>query len=129
MIIFVIGLPNSGKTTYAKNFECVVHVDDYMVAPAKNIIPNIIKDINLYLTNNDVVLVEGVLFSATMRKRILDGIDKYVYKQCIYLNVDMPECVSRENRGREISMIKEIAKIFQPPKYDEGWNKIVIVNN
>lgn len=125
--VLICGLPNAGKTTFSKQFENVVHLDDVIYTAPKERIPNTAKEINSLSDKNDIV-VEGVFFLASTRKKLLSLLDFECKKTCVWLCTSKQICIARENRGREVSMIQQLHEQFQPPTLDEGWDEIIVIN-
>lgn len=124
-MILICGLPNSGKTSYSKQYKNVVHLDDYMVEGKKakeyfSICNKVAKNLG------DNVVIEGVYNTARLRKKLL-SLFPDSKNTCIYLDTDYDECIKRESRGRDLEIINMWNKIFEKPSVDEGWDKIIIV--
>ena len=65
-MILIIGIPNSGKTTYSKNFEKVIHYDDFkLTTPDRHI------QILTLIKNNDNICIEGVYEDSKHRKDLV----------------------------------------------------------
>lgn len=121
MVTLIFGVPNSGKTTYSKRYENVIHLDD--VEPVDG---SPIKAICEQLSNTDGdVAVEGVILFAKYRKRICEAYKGDGKRVCIWLNIPLEECERRENRGRGLYMTRNCHDVIEPPTYDEGWDEII----
>lgn len=123
MFTLICGLPNSGKTTYSNKFDNVIHIDEI---PVINKSP--IKTVIELLNTTDDICVEGVFPIVSDRKKLIDAY-KGKNTKCIWLNTPYEECVKRENRGRKEVLIKNCHSIFEPPTYEEGWDKIIIIGD
>ena len=114
MLILIVGLPNSGKTTYSQQFHDVIHLDD--VGSMREIC-------RMVSTDRDVV-IEGFIGLPRHRREILNEY-KGDYRKCIFLDMTFEESVRRENRGRAEFVLKNASVFFTPPTYDEGWDAII----
>ena len=113
MLTLICGLPRAGKTTYAEQFDDVIHFDKYGVY--RGVIHQI------YAKNGDVV-VEGIYHQQYQRELLIRA---YQGKgtRCIWLNT--PQEVRQARKGWN----KRCDYPFEPPTYDEGWDEIYIVRN
>ena len=118
IIKLIIGFSNSGKTSYSEQFKNVFHLD---------------QAFSIYeLPQKGDIVIEGVYLRKKMRKKILDAIDKNKYEKiCIWIDTPIEICIEREHEGRKRpdALIYSQAISFQPPEYDEGWDKIIIIRN
>jgi len=88
----IMGLSNSGKTTYSLKFNNVVHLDDlYNLSLAEKQ--------EIYSSTEEDVCIEGIYLRRKDREFILDAI-KAEKRICIFLNTPLEECLSRETRKR-----------------------------
>lgn len=127
-IYCIIGLPGSGKTTYAnylskiKNIS-VIHKDNYFKQDAFTLLNN-------ELTYNDVIY-DALLFNIKQRKELLSNLI-ICKKYLIIMNTSLEECLRRNsqrvghNRLPE-SAIYNLHKKFEPPSLCEGWDEIYYV--
>lgn len=115
----IIGLPNSGKSSYAERFHNVIHYDDYLGQPEE------VRQAAYKAAGGDVT-IEGIYNTVAARKTVLDAVnaDRRV---CIWLDTPPEECSRRENRGRSQLLMRLHQKIFEPPTPDEGWDEIIVV--
>lgn len=122
MLTLICGIPNAGKTTYSKNFENVIHLDEIQ---STQFSPT--REIELLLKGVEGdVCVEGVYCSARSRKKLLES---YEGKgtTCIWLDTSIDVCVSREDRNRSTVLVRNCAHVFEPPTYEEGWDEIIVI--
>lgn len=112
MLTLVCGQPRAGKTTYAKRFDKVIHLDECGYRKVEK---------HVRRAEGDVV-VEGVYDKAMERKRLVKAHDGSGFK-CIWL--DTPDEVRRSRYGWD----KFCDRDFEPPTYDEGWDEIVIIRS
>lgn len=121
-IVCVMGYPNSGKTTYSKNYSTIIHLDDYPYIDT--IIANNI--INTITTDEDVCIEGDKLNHISFRQiflPILFNKFKYANKICVFLDTPKNICVYRENRGRHINQM--LMYNIDQPSFDEGWDDII----
>lgn len=116
-MILIIGHPNAGKTTYSAQFDNVFHLDDFPLSKFLNCNKAVSK------TDGNVV-VEGIYNLRCRRERLLEAVkNKKCERVCIWLDVDIEECIRRETRGRTQSVVEN--DFFEAPTFDEGWDKII----
>lgn len=116
MMILICGLPNSGKTTYSKQFKNVVHFDDFGY-----------KVFEIVEKGKGDFTVEGVFLLRSMRTKLLKAYKGNGKRSCIWLDVSPEECVKRENRNRAKYLIWNCHSVFEPPTLDEGWDELIII--
>lgn len=124
MLTLICGIPNAGKTTYSQYYNNVIHLDDVMPTHKSHLdtVCNILQQ------EYGNICVEGVFLSKHSRKKILQAYQG-IKKICIWLDTPLEICISRENRNRSVMIIKNCHMLFEPPTYDEGWDKIVRIYN
>lgn len=141
--IMLCGLPGSGKSTYAEKLAA----SGYTVISSDAIRYELFGDENDQ-SNNGLVFAtmrrcmlecfdhgQNVVFDATNinrkdRKETLKVIPSYVRKICHIIWAPFDLCVEQDNhRARTVGpdVIMRIAKKFQMPYYDEGFDVITIV--
>ena len=146
ILYYLVGLPASGKSTWAKNKEN----NNTILISSDNMRKELYCDINNQEHNGELfqkinkrvkdLLKQGknVIYDATninSKRRIsflkeLKKID--CYKQCIYFGENIMTCISNDmNRNRNVGydVIKRMYKNLQIPMYFEGWDDIEIIRN
>ena len=142
--IMLVGLPASGKSTYAENLR----QKGFHVHSSDKIREELTVDINSQDKNTEVFrelhkriksdLQNGIscVYDATninmrRRKAFLDEIKKYDCKKtCVLFLIPIEVCKERnQNRERKVpnEVFDKMLKQFQCPYYYEGWDKIEIV--
>lgn len=116
--VLICGISNSGKTTYSKNYDNVLHLDDYKSFAKCNE--------ELEKQNNDVC-VEGVYNSNKRRLELLKCVNDKAHKVCIWLNTPLDICINRKETQRSEDLMRRQIKRFEPPTYDEGWDEIIVI--
>ena len=145
-LIMLIGLPGSGKSTWAKTYakknpDYIVHSSDDL---RKEMYGN-----DFDASNNNKVFEElhrrimedlkthSVIYDATnlVKKRrvhFLKQINKHVYKTCVVFMKTYEKCLE-DNLKRETSVPDEVItrmrKVFSPPMYHEGFDEIRVVQS
>ena len=114
MVTLIIGLPNSGKTTYSRKYENVIHLDE----EGRRIFEAVEK------SKGDIV-IEGIFILRSMREKLLKSYKGDGKKVCIWLDISPEECERRENRNRGAYMIWNCFNAFEPPTLEEGWDEII----
>lgn len=124
-MILICGIPDAGKTTYSQRFPDVIHYDDVKGGRRRR---QLVIDM---VRENPTICVEGVYGSAQDRSDLVMASN--VENTCIWLNTPEDVCIERELNGRRRSMsghmIKWAAEEFEPPTYDEGWDKIEVIHS
>lgn len=110
MMVLICGLPNSGKTTYSKRFENVMHFDDYLGGRY--------EEGYRLASRMDDVCVEGLFQRRETRMRLIEACD-HDYNLCIFLDTPAEICVNRKDFKGHTYM--------EPPTYDEGWDEIEVI--
>ena len=115
MLTMICGLPNAGKTTFSRQYDNALHQDD---------IGTISRIIDV-IENMDDVIIEGYFGRKTERERVRKSHNGYA--KCIFLDISVEESIKRENRNRHPQILRNAARFFDPPTYDEGWDEIIII--
>lgn len=120
-MILVCGIPNAGKTTYAKSLGEFIEFDRVGGTNAQMRV----KVLDM-VKENPSVIVEGVYGNAGDRRRLAEAAGG---GKCIWLDTPVETCVEREEsyRHRPTELVRACAKHFEPPTYDEGWDEIEII--
>lgn len=143
--IMLVGLPGSGKTTYAKQHleknENIVHISsdaireeiygDESVQNDPNRVFRLMQERTLENLEKGI----SVIYDATNIKRknrasILDKIPDNVRKQIYVVWAPLEECIARDaNRARTVSrdVIMRMVKQWQSPYYDENVHDVFVL--
>ena len=116
----IIGLPNSGKTTFSeKFFSKVLHYDEI-----RNL--NTFEKHKLYYSYD---VIEGVFNTKKGRKIVLNRWKNKEYKICIWINTSIDVCLSRADKCRSIDTVLHHKDVFEIPSINEGWDEIIVIRN
>lgn len=117
MLTLICGIPNAGKTTYSKQYENVLHLDEI----------NNRKKILDIVSKSDDICVEGIYINHRDRRDLVNAYhgDK---KVCVWLNISVEESLKRETRKRSKLIIENCSKLFENPSLSEGWDEIIIIS-
>lgn len=143
MFIMLVGLPGSGKSTYAEKMRengFHIHSSDSIreeltgdaTSQDKNtdVFNELHKRIKDDLKNGISCVYDATNISMKRRKSFLEELEKYDCKKiCILFVVPVEICKKRnEERERKVpdSVFDKMLKQFQCPYYYEGWDKINI---
>lgn len=124
----IIGLPNSGKTTYSEKFRNVIHFDDVPHTFPEDWFSNCNK---MASEAEGDVCVEGVYNDRNNRILLLDAVKNKGGKNvCIWIDTSVEECLRREQNGRRRppEIVTKHANTFEPPTLDEGWDEVIVIN-
>lgn len=138
--IMLVGLPGSGKTSWAKN-----RVNDHTVHISSDEIreelygdagcqkdPDAVFALMRLRTTEALARGMDVIYDATNitrknRKSILDVIPAHVTKECIIVWAPINMCIQRDKlRDRTVgeAVIDKMIRRFEAPFYDEGFDTI-----
>jgi predicted kinase len=141
----MVGLPASGKSTYAKK---LADKENAIILASDELRKELFGDVNDTKHNNELFqelhkraiqyLKEGknVIYDATninskRRATFLKQLPINVKKECYYMNTSL-DVITENNSNRErkvpMDVIKRMRKMLQIPMYYEGWDKINIVD-
>ena len=117
----ICGIPNAGKTTYAKRFENVINFDR-VKGTNKQMRERVLEMVK----ENPSAVVEGVYHKAEDRRNLIKAAGS---GKVIWLDTPTDECVRREKayRKRPTLLVEACARHFEPPTLDEGWDEIIII--
>lgn len=140
-LILLVGLPGSGKTTYAKMYHAAVHLSSDAIRkelygdestqgdPAE--VFHIMQQRAIEALNNG----QDVIYDATNITRkdrvcIINVCPKFATIEARVIWAPIEMCIERDTaRERSVgkAVIEKMLKRFQPPFYDEGIDKIEII--
>lgn len=142
ILYFMIGLPASGKSTFAESLGVNVHSVDNMResligtrASMKNnavAIELVLRKVLLNLRKGKSCVYDATNTTAPNRIKILQNLKRVAKFQAIacFMNTPFEVCLSR-NAAREQpvpeSMIMHMAERFQIPIIQEGWDKVDVI--
>lgn len=113
MLTLICGIPNAGKTT---RYPDALHLDEIgFIQTARRIVKGI---------SNDVV-IEGVFAKPEQRMAIRSAYDGSA--RCIFIDISADESIRRETRNRPDAILRNAARLFEPPTYAEGWDEIEVI--
>lgn len=146
-LFVMVGLPGSGKSTYAE--QLIIENDADVIVSSDKIREELFNDVNNQDNNNLVFTTvheriikylemdKNVVFDATnlSRKRriaFLDQIDNNHGKYAIIMATPYEICLEQNNiREKQVpeSVIKRMLTNFEVPCYEEGFDGIIIKYN
>ncbi len=144
-LILLVGIPGSGKTTYAENYisknDNTVHLSSDKIREElwgneatqgdNNEVFSLMQSRAINALNNG----QNVIYDATNitrkdRAYIIDLCPKFVKIEAHIVWAPIETCIERDaNRGRTVgkAVIDKMLKRFQPPYYDEGIDEIKLI--
>lgn len=143
-LYYLVGLPGSGKSTYAKELEKEIKAirlssDDLRVELYGNIDnqdnnTELFQEMNrrakLALKSGRNVIYDATNINSKKRKGFLSQLPKGVNKTCLYFAERVNACIARDlQRDRVVTkeVIERMYKQLQVPMYHEGWDNIEIL--
>ncbi len=117
MIRLICGRSRSGKTTYSKQFDNVLHLDAFGIMP--NNYNKLLKKVRK--TDSDLV-IDGVYDTAKLRTDLLNAYNNGGEKICIW--IDTPLDIIK---SRFYIVPSKHPYPFESPTLDEGWDEILII--
>lgn len=148
MAIFymLVGLPGSGKSTYAKEFEQKhgnitvfssdalrkqLYGDESVQANPKIIFDILKKEVKKCLLGGKDALLDATSIRDSERKSFLSTVPKDARKVCVFIDAPVALCLEQnQKRERHIpeNVIIRMSQQLVPPNKDEGWDEIVTIN-
>lgn len=148
MFIMLVGVAGSGKSQMANNYHekyknsiilssdsirKELYGDEEIQGNPKEVFKIMDARTEKYLKLGLTVIYDATNIDANRRKDLLKRFENIVGSAiCIYLNTSLELCIKRQNlRKRKVPelIIRRQYSHLQPPKYDEGWDKIIEINN
>lgn len=143
--IMLVGLPGSGKSTYANKFNgYAVISSDAIRAEISNVNDQTINDVVFRtmfdrtvkaLKNGEDVIYDATNINAKKRRNLLKELKSRVTGVSYYCHVivcDLFECLKRnDERERKVpeDVIYRMCSQFNVPTHDEGWTDILFYRN
>ena len=145
--IMLVGIPGSGKSTYAQS---LAKTKNAVILSSDSLRQELFGDANdgtrnqeLFqelnrrtienLTNGVSVIYDATNINSKRRQSLLKQLPKEVWKECHYLCVDFRKCImndfSRKERNVGIEVIKKMSTSLQVPMHFEGWDNIVVLSD
>lgn len=144
-LILLVGVPGSGKTTYAKNYISKNYNTIHLLSDKireelwgneatqgdNNKVFSLMQSRAIDALNNG----QNVIYDATNitrkdRAYIIDICPKFVKVEAHIIWAPIETCIERDaNRGRTVgkAVIDKMLKKFHPPYYDEGIDEIKLI--
>ena len=117
MISLICGRSRSGKTTYSKQYDNVLHLDAFGIMPRNY--GRLLKAVEK--ADGDIV-IDGIYDTAKLRAKLLKAYKGGDKKTCIWLDTPLDVIESR------FAIIPSKHPYpFEPPTLDEGWDEIIII--
>lgn len=121
----ICGYSRAGKTTYAKQFENVIHLDDFRGFPLAERYKRLTDYVS---TLSGDIVVEGIFHTADSRRKLLQSFGEG-YRVCLWIDTDLDIIAQRMSGGKLKDRRLVAPAFFEPPSYSEGWDKIIIIRN
>lgn len=151
-LVFMYGLPASGKTTYAEHLQKTMPEKDYVRIAANEVRQELygsadsfgnpeeiygvlLRRILAHLKAGHNVIYDACNLYRKFRMDYLEPIEKAginCYKTCVRMNAVKATCLENHaarNRGFDIDKIAHYFDICEPPSMEEGWDYIYNVQD
>ena len=139
----IAGIPGSGKTTLAQKlaeqYGAIVH--SYDAIPGANTKASMngsvkrawTKAMHDDLRSGKNVVCDGINLTVKDRKEMLSAFADIPCKRVLVgKNVPLEICLQR-NRERQSRLpdfvVKQAARLFEPPDKSEGWDEVIVYND
>ena len=145
-LILLVGIPGSGKTTFAQNYtsnyhEEVIHIssdairaelygDESIQGNPTEVFSLMQKRAVEALNNGQNVLYDATNITRKDRASIISICPKFARIECYIIWAPIEECIKRDaSRDRTVGkeVIDRMLKKFQAPYYDEGVDEIKVI--
>lgn len=143
-LIMMVGIPGSGKSTYAKKLEDEnnivlstdairgeVYGDEAIQKDHKQIYQLLFSRAKQALAKGKNVILDATYSNIYDRQRTLDAFsDLNLYRVAIVISTPLKECLKRnKNRDRvvEEDVIRRYYNGFEFPTKNEGFDEIIVV--
>lgn len=141
-LYIMIGIPGSGKSTYAKNNICNAKIvntdairkelygDSNIQGDGYRVFSIALNRIHNILNNGDNVVFDAMNLKRADRKRVMKKTPEGTEFVAVFMNTPLEESINRNNK-RERHVPEDIIESkflrLQPPSYNEGYIKIIEV--
>lgn len=136
-----MGLPFTGKTTFAKSLDLPhIEIDEVRKSLTGSFLPKeetaslvadvVYQSIHHYLSNQEEVIVEGLFLSVQSRELLIDlalqcEAEVYVYwfdPSLSWIKEKLATKISRKNYI-SLTYIEEVSNLFEFPTMEEGFDR------
>lgn len=147
-LIMLIGLPGSGKSTYAKryidnhledtvwcssdNVRKVLYGDENIQGNPKTVFEHLQNDVEMYLRDGYNVIYDATNVTRKNRRGVINKFKNLAEIECHIVWAPYNECVARDKeRVRSVGedVIRKFLYRWQSPNYDEGFKFIDVIYN
>lgn len=150
-LIVLMGLPGSGKSTYAKDYledhpedsvwcssdtmRKELYGDENIQGDAQEVFTNLHKRVAEYLKNNFTVIYDATNVNRKSRKSVIKlakSISNQIDIHGVVVWASLEECLKRDSeRARSVgkAVIDKFIRRWESPYYDEGFDSLEIIYN
>lgn len=135
------GIQGSGKSTYARNQKVEVVSSDAIRKEFPGIkndttFQKVYERINQYLKEGKDVILDATDITNKSRRQVFQNVKEPCIKECLIFNTPYNTCIERvKERNNNVNshkvpeeVVEKYYQSFQIPFYEEGWDKIDLVN-
>ena len=150
-LILMVGLPGSGKSTWAEQYQTEhaaenavicssdakreeIYGDASILGNTNKIMKAVEEDIVTVLQNGGTAIYDATNGTVAKRKLVLARFKRQfpdVHTVCVYCQASPQTCIERQaNRARKVpaDAIKQMAKYMTMPSKLEGWDEVIYVH-
>ena len=147
-LIMLIGLPGSGKSTYAKryidnhledtvwcssdNVRKVLYGDENIQGNPNTVFQHLHNDVEMYLRDGYNVIYDATNVTRKNRRGVINKFKNLAEIECHIVWAPYNECVARDKeRVKSVGedVIRKFLYRWQSPNYDEGFKFIDVIYN
>lgn len=139
--IMMVGLPGSGKSTYAQTIGANIHSSDaireeilgdvYDQKHNNDVFTELHKRVKDDLRNGNDAIYDATNITSKYRIAFLKELNNInCYKTCVLMATSYEDCknrISLRDRHVPVHVLDYMYKNFCPPNYYEGWDEIRVI--
>ncbi len=73
----------------------------------------------------DDATIEGFFPTSKCRRKVREAYNGAA--RCVFIDISVEKSIRREDRNRHETILRNAARFFEPPTYDEGWDEIEVI--
>lgn len=146
LFIMLIGIPGSGKSTFAgflaKSYNATVISTDglrfQLTGSEENhskdnlVFANAYHKIKTMLMQHENVIYDATNLSPKEREKVLKLVPEGTIKKCYFKKISLSSALVRNAKRKRVvpkQVILNMYKHLQPPTLEEGWDEIEVIQD